>query len=1163
MPSPRLLSRIPATGWVILVITLAATTLSGLWMRDFLIQRDQQQLEFAASQLTEKINERLKAYALVLRAGAGLFAGTNRVNREDWYSFVDKLGVAESVSGVRGFGFAVIVPPESLREHEQRLKEEGLPDYRIYPSGPRDLYTGIVFLEPMDPQNRLVLGYDMFSEPTRQAAMVQARDSGQATLTGKLILVQETGNQGAPGIIVYVPVYKNDMHIDSVEQRREAIAGWVYGAFRVTELLEGILEDWAAPAGVRRAIGVSIYDEQSSPDNLLFSNLPAAIETNKSLQHEIRFNDRTWVLQFAPIDYLAAPYLLTVILVALGVLALGLLVFFLYLSLVRTQHKANTIAERLTKDLRELANQFDTIAGRVPGMVYTYQLFPDGRSCFPYASRAMQDVYGLDPATVKHDGEPVLRTLHPDDAESVRDSIMESATNLTVWQDEYRVIHPDGSVHWVLGNALPHKAEDGSVIWYGSLTRITERKEAELRLRQALTEASRFRDALDRMNTLVFMKDMDLRYTYANSATLTRFGLSRNELLGTHGEPVFDNMSIERIRALDERVLRGAKVTEEVEINIRGERAVLLQIKTPIYEDGGSEHIVGLMGISTDITKAKQQAQEIERLAHYDALTGLPNRTLLADRLNQAMAMVDRRQSSLAVVYLDLDGFKAVNDSHGHSAGDQVLITVASRMRHELREEDTLSRLGGDEFVAVLMDMSADSDFETHLERLLKAVSRPILLKDKAVTVGASLGVTFYPQPDISGGDQLIRQADQAMYQAKLSGKSRFHLFDTEQDRSLRSQHETIERMHQALKNNELCLYYQPKVNMRTSEVIGAEALLRWQHPERGLLAPGAFIGLVENTPLMLDIGRWVMDSALAKMNEWLEQGVRVPLSINISAIELRDPNFPEHLAAALKSWPDLDPAMLELEVLETAALGDLGQIARVLDSCRQLGVSIAIDDFGTGYSSLTYFKRLPAKVVKIDQSFVMGILRDPADLAILDGIVRLADALDRQLIAEGVETFEHAEMLLRIGCDLAQGYGVARPMPADDFLPWRAQWRAPANWRNLRTVSRRALPSLYAGVDHRAWVERFRSYLEGNDKSVELDHNHCGFAGWLDKQSAELPGLKGIRKLHQEVHEIAVEIDKLHRANQRDQIPTLMNALDVLSDQLSHEMETLMEHIA
>src|SRR5690554_2805297 len=525
------------------------------------------------------------------------------------------------------------------------------------------------------------------------------------------------------------------------------------------------------------------------------------------------------------------------------------------------------------------------------------------------------------------------------------------------------------------------------------------------------------------MDTLVFMKDMDLRYTYANSATLTRFGLSRNELLGTHGEPVFDNMSIERIRALDERVLRGAKVTEEVEINIRGERAVLLQIKTPIYEDGGSEHIVGLIGISTDITKAKQQAQEIERLAHYDALTGLPNRTLLADRLNQAMAMVDRRQSTLAVVYLDLDGFKAVNDTHGHSAGDQVLITVARRMRRALRKEDTLSRLGGDEFVAVLMDISPDTDFEIHLERLLKAASKPILLKDNPVAVSASLGVTFYPQPDVSGGDQLIRQADQAMYQAKLAGKGRFHLFDAALDRDMRSQHETVERMRQALHNDELCLYYQPKVNMRTSEVIGAEALLRWQHPDRGLLAPGAFIGLVESTPLMLDIGQWVLDNALRQMTEWLQQGARVPLSINVSAIEMRDPKFVEQLAQKLAAWPDIDPAMLELEVLETSALGDLGQVAQVLDNCRQLGVSVAIDDFGTGYSSLTYFKRLPARVVKIDQSFVMGILRDPADLAILDGIVRLADALDRQLIAEGVETHEHAEMLLRIGCDLAQGY--------------------------------------------------------------------------------------------------------------------------------------------
>src|SRR5690554_129445 len=1047
MPHQSIISKIPMTGWVILVLTLLATTLSGLWMRDFLIQRDQQQLEFSASQLTEKINERLSAYTLALRAGAGLFAGTRRINREDWLRFVDKLGVAESIVGARGFGFAILVPADSLAQHQQRLIQEGFSDYRIYPAGPRDTYTAVVFLEPMNAQNRSVIGYDMFSEPTRRAAMIQARDTGQAALTRKLTLVQENGNRDNTGVLIYVPVYKSDLDLITVEQRRHALAGWVYGAFRVTELLEGIHEDWATPAGVRRAIGVRIYDQQAHPDNLLFSNLPETTQSDQGLRHHIRFNEQTWVLQFAPIDKKPASYLVTVLLVAFGVFALGLLVFFLYLSLVRTQKQANAIAERLTKDLRDLANQFDTIAGRVPGMVYTFQMFPDGSTCFPYASRAIKDVYGLDPETVKHDGEPVLRTLHPEDAVRVRNSIMESATHLSVWQDEYRVIHPDGTVHWIIGNALPHKADDGSVVWYGSLTRITERKEDELKLKKALTEA-------------------------------------------------------------------------------------------------------------------KLQAQQIERLAHYDALTGLPNRTLLADRLNQAMAIIDRRESTLAVVYLDLDGFKAVNDTHGHSAGDQVLITVARRMRRALRKEDTLSRLGGDEFVAVLMDISPDTDFEIHLERLLKAASKPILLKDNPVAVSASLGVTFYPQPDVSGGDQLIRQADQAMYQAKLAGKGRFHLFDAALDRDMRSQHETVERMRQALHNDELCLYYQPKVNMRTSEVIGAEALLRWQHPDRGLLAPGAFIGLVESTPLMLDIGQWVLDNALRQMTEWLQQGAWVPLSINVSAIEMRDPKFVEQLAQKLAAWPDIDPAMLELEVLETSALGDLGQVAQVLDNCRQLGVSVAIDDFGTGYSSLTYFKRLPARVVKIDQSFVMGILRDPADLAILDGIVRLADALDRQLIAEGVETHEHAEMLLRIGCDLAQGYGVARPMPAEDFLPWRKQWQAPGNWRDLRKVSRRALPNLYAGVEHRAWVERFRSYLEGREDSFELSHEHCGFASWLAKQTMNLPVIDGIRKLHSQIHEIAAEVDKLHRAGQGEQTPTLMNALDVLSDQLFYEMEVLMESI-
>jgi len=1160
MPLMRSFREIPVTGWLILVLTLGISALSGLWTLEFLSARDKQEQQFAASQVTEKINERLSSYALLLRSSAGLFAGANRVKREDWRRYIDKLGGSDAVSGVVGFGFAVVVTPDQLDAHQQRMVREGFEDYQVYPPGPRDLYTAIVFLEPRSPENLPVMGYDMYSEPTRRAAMDQARDTGQPALTSKLALQRDPEASISPGILIYVPVYRNNTNPETLELRRQTLAAWVYGAFQVTTMLEGILEDWATPSGVRRAIGVRIYDQTPGEENLLFSNLPAQIDVDPELDHQISFNGHTWVLRFAPRGSTALRYGVTVILTTLAVLALGLLILFLYLSLRRTRDKANAIAEGLTRDLRDLAYQFDTIASRVPGIVYTFQRFPDGRFCFPYASRGLKDLFDIDPEDVKENAELAFNAIHPADTERVLRSIEVSATNLSIWDEEFRVLHTDGRIHWMLGNGLPQLNDDGSVLWYGSLTRITERKDAELRLQQALTEASRFRDALDRMDTFVFMKDMSLRYIYANNAILNRFGLSRHELIGTQAEQVLDTASLRRINAQDTRVLLGAKVTEEAELNIRGEPAILLQIKTPIYEHGNSDRIVGLIGISTDITKAKQQAREIERLAHYDALTGLPNRALLTDRLQQAIAMVDRRQSSLAVVYLDLDGFKAVNDTYGHSVGDQVLITIARRLREVLREEDTLSRLGGDELVAVLIDASADTDYQAHLERLLEAVARPILIKDNPIEVSASLGVTFYPQPEVSGGDQLIRQADQAMYHAKLSGKNRYHLFDTELDRSMRSQHETIEHMRQALANDELRLYFQPKVNMRTSEIIGAEALLRWEHPERGLLSPGAFINVVEHTPLMIDIGHWVLDQALQQMFNWLQQGIRVPVSINVSAVELHSAGFVGRLTECLRAWPGVEPGMLELEVLETAALGDLGQIARVLDECRQLGVSVAIDDFGTGYSSLTYFKRLPAKVVKIDQSFVRGILVDPADLAILDGIIRLADALDRYVVAEGVETHKHAEMLLRIGCELAQGYGIARPMPARDFLSWREHWQAPASWRSLRSVSRRALPGLYARVDHQAWMERFRSYLAGDGDPVELDHEACGFGTWLNQQALNKPGMPPIARLHEEIHRVATDIDQLYRKGQKGQIPALMQALDILSEQLLNEMEELIE---
>ena len=469
---------------------------------------------------------------------------------------------------------------------------------------------------------------------------------------------------------------------------------------------------------------------------------------------------------------------------------------------------------------------------------------------------------------------------------------------------------------------------------------------------------------------------------------------------------------------------------------------------SPILDEQGA--LIHFVAVKEDITQRKKHQQQLEHIAHYDVLTNMPNRALLADRLGRAMAQAQRRGQQLAVAYLDLDGFKAINDTHGHEAGDQLLITVATRMKQALREVDTLARIGGDEFVAVLVDLADVDASVPMLTRLLTAAAQPVQFGDLMLHVSASLGVTFYPQVQDTEADQLLRQADHAMYQAKVSGKNRYHFFDTAQDSSLRDHHESLENIRQALSNDEFVLHYQPKVNMRTGAVIGAEALIRWQHPLRGLLAPASFLPVIEDHPLAVDIGEWVIHRALSQMETWQAGGLAVPVSVNIGARQLQQADFVLRLRELLAAHPKVKPGDLALEVLETSALEDLEHVSGVMASCQAMGVTFALDDFGTGYSSLTYLKRLPVTMLKIDQSFVRDMLDDPDDLAILEGVISLADAFRRQVIAEGVETVAHGTLLLQLGCELAQGYGIARPMPAAALPGWAAAWRPDPAWVNL-----------------------------------------------------------------------------------------------------------------
>jgi len=453
-------------------------------------------------------------------------------------------------------------------------------------------------------------------------------------------------------------------------------------------------------------------------------------------------------------------------------------------------------------------------------------------------------------------------------------------------------------------------------------------------------------------------------------------------------------------------------------------------------------------GLASIAIEKRQSEEKIERMAHYDVLTDLPNRVLLADRLSQAMVQCQRRNQSLAVAYLDLDGFKAVNDTYGHDVGDELLVTMSRRMKEALRGGDTLARIGGDEFISVMVDLESIENTKPVLERLLKAAAEPVTVGDALIQISASIGVTLYPQDGVDA-DQLIRHADEAMYVAKRAGKNHYHLFDTDQNNAINIRLQSRLDVRSALGRREFVLHYQPKVNMHTSEVIGVEALIRWQHPDRGLVPPLEFLPALEGHTIGLELGEWVIVTALSQIKQWQNIGLNLPISVNISAYQLQQDNFTTRLSTLLAVHPEVDPHYLELEILETSELSDISQVSATMNACHELGVRFSLDDFGTGYSSLTYLRRLPARMIKIDQSFVRDMLEDADDLAIVEGVVGLASAFHREVIAEGVETVAHGVALLQLGCELAQGYGIARPMPADDIPEWTSSWKADDSWKS------------------------------------------------------------------------------------------------------------------
>jgi len=564
---------------------------------------------------------------------------------------------------VQGIGFSEVIPPHQLDAHIARIRAEGFPDYTVRPPGERALYSAIIFLEPFRDRNLRAFGFDMFSEPVRRAAMERARDTNIPVLSGKVELVQEAGNGVQAGTLMYVPVYRNDVAIDTVEQRRAALLGWAYSPYRMKDLLEGLLASWDDHKA--KQVDLHIYDGlEPKADSLLYEAHQGGTHQIDPLTFQRRtidFNGKQWLLEFhagegvGNVSYASAWATL-----AAGILLSSLLCGLMF-ALARTQARASEIADTLTTELRRNADSL-----RESELRWKFALEGAGDGAWDwnvpqstvFFSLRWKEMLGYSDADIGNGFDEWSKRVHHDDLPRIKADIQAHFDGTTpVYTSEHRVLCKDGSWKWILARGL-----------------VTERDTAGKPLR----------------------------------------------VVGTH----------------------------------------------------------------TDITERKSNQEMLEHIAHYDSLTGLPNRVLLADRLHQAMTQTQRRKTILAVTFLDLDGFKAINDQYSHIAGDHLLAALAGHMKRALREGDTLARIGGDEFIAVLIDLPDVESSMPLLSRLLEAATETVDYEGNALRVSASMGVTIYPQAQAIDADQLMRQADQAMYQAKQSGKNRFQFFDAEHERN-------------------------------------------------------------------------------------------------------------------------------------------------------------------------------------------------------------------------------------------------------------------------------------------------------------------------------------------------------------------------------------------
>ncbi len=690
------------------------------------------------------------------------------------------------------------------------------------------------------------------------------------------------------------------------------------------------------------------------------------------------------------------------------------------------------INDLLRQRLQDRGKMLDSLMENLDGLVYC--CLPDEQWTMVFVSSGCIALTGYSPQELLYNRKASYEKItHPEDRENVRQQIGDALRSNQRFSQEYRIVRADGSMCWVWERGVAIYDSEGTAIAIeGFIQDISQKKQQE----QALRDAEiRYRSIFENAVEGIFQTSISGQYLNANPALAKIYGYNSVAALEKGLVDIDAQLYVEHGRRDEfKRQMRENGHVQNFESQVYRKDGAIIWISEnarTVFNDAGE--MLYYEGTVEDITERRNYEEKIRHQATHDSLTGLPNRYLLEDRLQQSINYAERYHTKLAIAFIDLDQFKHINDSLGHDAGDQLLLTVAERLTALVRDSDTVVRLGGDEFVILLSSVHKTEDITHTLQRILASIAQPMTLNGLEFNISCSIGVSIYPE-DGSQANVLLKNADSAMYKAKQSGRNNFQFFTRKLNAILQERMDIERSLRNAVRREEFQLHYQPKIDLADNSINGAEALIRWCPDAGTMISPARFIPVAEDTGLIEEIGDWVLTTACMQSHVFAKKmGKPLLVSVNMSPRQFRNKGLVKHVEEII-SRTGADPAFIELEITESTLAEDMVTFIDTLHELKAIGVKLAIDDFGTGYSSMTYLKDFPVDRLKIDQGFVYNLEQIPANEAILNAIVTLGHNLGLRVIAEGVETEFQRDFLKKIGCDELQGYFYSKPLTTSDL---------------------------------------------------------------------------------------------------------------------------------